>query len=125
MWVANISPLRLSFADESDRKTNLPCKTGKGDRDDALWPFLPADAHERAAACYNSALFYLLDIRNQGVELSIIQPSIKPSENNSITASFSTDTMDGKQWGGVTKEDIVAAVYDGWLEGGRMNKLQS
>ncbi|KAF4920008.1 hypothetical protein CGCVW01_v007320 [Colletotrichum viniferum] len=102
-------------------KTNLPCKMGKGERDDALWPFLPADSHERAAACYNGALFYLLDIRNEGVELSIGQPSIKPSENNPLTALFGTDTMDGKQWGGVTKEDIVAAVYGGWLEGGRMN----
>lgn len=94
---------------------------GKTERDDSLWPFLPADSHERAAACYNGALFYLLDIRNEGVELSIGHPSIRPSENNPFSALFGTDTMDGKQWGGVTKEDIVAAVYGGWVEGGRMN----
>ncbi|KAI3548046.1 hypothetical protein CSPX01_03213 [Colletotrichum filicis] len=102
-------------------QTGLPCKMGKTERDDSLWPFLPADSHERAAACYNGALFYLLDIRNEGVELSIGHPSIRPSENNPFSALFGTDTMDGKQWGGVTKEDIVAAVYGGWVEGGRMN----
>ncbi|KAK2028148.1 hypothetical protein LX32DRAFT_673702 [Colletotrichum zoysiae] len=102
-------------------KTNLPCDMKKGQRNSALWPFIPDLDHERAAACYNGALFYLLDVRNQGVQLNVGSPSIRPSENFPFSALYGTDTMDGTMWGGVTKEDIVAAVYGGWVEGGRMN----
>ncbi|KAL0933662.1 uncharacterized protein CTRU02_210461 [Colletotrichum truncatum] len=102
-------------------KTNLPCKMRKKERSSVLWPMLPADSHERAATCYNGSLFYLLDIRNEGVSVSFSNPSIGVSENNPFTALFGTETMDGKAWGGVTKEDIVAAVYGGWLAGGRQN----
>ncbi|KAK1584917.1 uncharacterized protein LY79DRAFT_519676 [Colletotrichum navitas] len=102
-------------------KTNLPCDMKKGQRSSALWPFIPDDDHERAAACYNGALFYLLDVRSQGVELNVGSPSIRPSENPPFSALYGTETIDGTMWGGVTKEDIVAAVYGGWVEGGRMN----
>ncbi|KZL67401.1 class 5 chitinase chi100 [Colletotrichum incanum] len=106
-------------------KTNLPCKMDKGNRDSSLWPFLPDDDHSRAAACYNGALFYLIDIRSQGVKLTTEFPSIRPnifkSKNWPLTALFGTETMDGTRYGGVTKEDIVAAVYGGWVEGGHQN----
>ncbi|KAK1988811.1 hypothetical protein LZ30DRAFT_419998 [Colletotrichum cereale] len=102
-------------------KTNLPCNMKKGERSGALWPFIPDQDHERAAACYNGTLFYLLDIRSEGVQLNVGWPSIRPSENYPFSALYGTETMDGVQWGGVTKEDIVASVYGGWLQGGRMN----
>ncbi|KAK1953613.1 hypothetical protein LY78DRAFT_594219 [Colletotrichum sublineola] len=87
----------------------------------ALWPFIPDGDHERAAACYNGAIFYLLDVRNQGVKLNVGSPSVRGSENFPFSVLYGTETMDGVMWGGVTKEDIVAAVYGGWVEGGRMN----
>ncbi|EFQ36439.1 uncharacterized protein GLRG_11584 [Colletotrichum graminicola M1.001] len=100
----SVADARQPFVLLYSRKTNLPY----GD-------------HARAATCYNGALFYLLDVRSQGVTLNIGSPSIRPSENFPFSALYGTETMDGVMWGGVTREDIVAAVYGAWVEGGRMN----
>ncbi|KAK1982987.1 hypothetical protein LZ30DRAFT_624338 [Colletotrichum cereale] len=106
-------------------KTNLPCKLGLGERDSSLWPFLPNEDHSRASVCYNGALFYLVDIRSEGVKLTTEYPSIRPdifkSKHWPLTTLFGTDTMDGVRYGGVTKEDIVAAVYGGYVQGGHKN----
>ncbi|EQB59325.1 hypothetical protein CGLO_00309 [Colletotrichum gloeosporioides Cg-14] len=108
-------------------KTNLPCKMATGERDSSLWPFLPDSDHARAAACYEDRLFYLVDIRSEGVKLTTEYPSIRPnifkSKHWPLTALFGTETMDGSRYGGVTKEDIVAAAYGGWVEGGYKNNV--
>ncbi|TQN64627.1 hypothetical protein CSHISOI_10797, partial [Colletotrichum shisoi] len=106
-------------------KTNLPCNMKKGERDDSLWPFLKDDDHARASVCYKNALFYLIDVRGSGVKLTTNFPSIRPnifkSRNWPLMALWGLDTMDGVRYGGVTKEDIVASVYEGWVEGGHEN----
>lgn len=98
-----------------------------GERDSSLWPFLPDSDHARAAACYEDRLFYLVDIRSEGVKLTTEYPSIRPnifkSKHWPLTALFGTETMDGSRYGGVTKEDIVAAAYGGWVEGGYKNNV--
>ncbi|KAJ0160220.1 hypothetical protein CTA2_8358 [Colletotrichum tanaceti] len=106
-------------------KTNLPCKTKEGERDSSLWPFLKDEDHARAAACYKGVLFYLVDVRGKGAHLTTEFPSIRPNIFKSskwpIIALYGTDTMDGVRYGGVTKEDIVASVYESWVMGGHQN----
>ncbi|KAK2036316.1 hypothetical protein LZ31DRAFT_601374 [Colletotrichum somersetense] len=108
-------------------KTNLACHMEEGKRDSSLWPFLPDSDHARAAACYNNRLFYLVDIRSEGVKLTTDFPSIRPdvfkSKHWPLTALFGAETMDGIRYGGVTKEDIVAAAYNGYVAGGYMNNV--
>ncbi|TIC99105.1 hypothetical protein CH35J_006311 [Colletotrichum higginsianum] len=106
-------------------KTNLPCNTEKGQRDSTLWPFLKDDDHARASTCYKGALFYLIDVRGSGVKLTTKYPSIRPdifkSKHWPLMALYGLETMDGVRYGGITKEDIVASVYKGWVEGGHQN----
>ncbi|KAK1948827.1 hypothetical protein LY78DRAFT_742546 [Colletotrichum sublineola] len=108
-------------------KTNLACHMEAGQRDSSLWPFLPDEDHAKAAVCYKDRLFYLVDIRSQGVKLTTNFPSIRPdimkSKHWPLTTLFGTETMDGTRWGGVTKEDIVAAAYGGYVAGGYMNNV--
>ncbi|KAK1993690.1 hypothetical protein LX36DRAFT_642670 [Colletotrichum falcatum] len=106
-------------------KTNLACHMDKGQRDSSLWPFLPDSDHAAAAACYNDRLFYLVDIRSKGVSLSTDFPSIRANpfkmKHWPLTQLIGAEAIDGKRWGGVTKEDIVAASYNGYVAGGYRN----
>lgn len=97
----------------------------KGERDSTLWPFLKDDDHARASICYKGALFYLIDVRGTGVKLTTKYPSIRPdifkSKHWPLMALYGLQTIDGVRYGGITKEDIVASIYEGYVEGGHQN----
>ncbi|TEA15562.1 hypothetical protein C8034_v011258 [Colletotrichum sidae] len=87
-----------------------------------LDPWMTQDTHDKTGVCWNGNQFYVLTVGTYRVDVQGDVPSLPDSEPPfQPMAGGTKDVLDGKQWGGVTLDDVVVSAYGGYLRNGRRN----
>ncbi|TIC89566.1 hypothetical protein CH35J_012629 [Colletotrichum higginsianum] len=89
---------------------------------ETLDPFMTQDTHKKAGVCWNGNQFYVLSVGTDGVDVQADTPGLPRSDPPfQLLSGGTNDVLDGKNWAGITLEDIVVSSYSGYLKNGNRN----
>ncbi|KAK1522816.1 hypothetical protein CPAR01_14359 [Colletotrichum paranaense] len=87
-----------------------------------LNPYMTQETHDKAGVCWNGNQFYVLTVGTYRVDVQADTPGLPDSDPPfQLMAGATHDVLDGKNWGGITLEDIVISSYGGYLNNGNRN----
>lgn len=80
--------------------------------------------HDQAGVCYNGNQFYVLTVGHyeDGVDVQSDTPGYPGNTPPfQVLAGGTHEVLDGKNWGGITLDDMVISSYGGYLKNGNRN----